>query len=183
MATDYCIRKLTSADCEAYEDFATSHPSALLYQSLPYIELIAELTGGEQQTMLAFDPMEKLCGVLPLLSKKGSLGTVYNSLPYYGSNGGALGLSAEVEQALQQAYNRLATSPEVAASTWVHNPLQPTPEETAIAHNLTDYRIGQFTRIAYDSDHEEKLMHSFHYKTRNMVRKAMKSGFSVSEEK
>ena len=32
----------------------------------------------------------KLCGVLPILSKNGEFGDVINSLPYFGSNGGII---------------------------------------------------------------------------------------------
>jgi lipid II:glycine glycyltransferase (peptidoglycan interpeptide bridge formation enzyme) len=51
-----------------------------------------------------------------------------------------------------------------------------------IEHNLEDFRISQVTPIAFQKDHEHQLMSSFHYKTRNMIRKARKNDIHVKVE-
>jgi len=182
MTDNFFVRELTHADKKAYEVFTSSQPNALLYHSLPYLEMVSQLAGGDQNTLLAFDSQKNLCGVLPLLSRTASLGTIYNSLPYYGSIGGTLASSKRAEHALFDAYNGLITSSNAAAATLVSNPLLPMPNKSRIAHNITDFRIGQFSTIAHDTDHAEKIMQSCHHKTRNMIRKGTKSGFSISEE-
>jgi len=177
---DRRVARMTPADEPAYGRFVEAHPHAMLYHSLPYVKLIAELTGSEQETLLSFDPAGELNGVLPALSKVGPHGRVINSLPYYGSNGGALAADAPSAADLVRAYNRLAVADDVAAATLVGNPLTPPDSAGGIAHTLTDYRIGQFTDIAHAGHHAEALMQSYHHKTRNMVRKAQKSGLRVS---
>ncbi len=48
-----------------------------------------------------------------------------------------------------------------------------------LMHGIIDERVGQFTLLPQQEDVEESLMQSFHYKTRNMIRKAQKVGVSV----
>ena len=49
-------------------------------------------------------------------------GRVYNSLPYYGSNGGILADSQEVYWELESFYNAMASEQATMASTIVGNP-------------------------------------------------------------
>jgi len=182
MANMYQVRKLQSSDEASYANFVDRNKGSLLFQSLSYLKLIRELTSSKQETLLAVDQEETIKGVLPLLSATGKFGTVYNSLPYYGSNGGIIGQDDEAVKILLQSYNDLVRSTETAASTLIENPLQTPLSEDSINHSLLDSRIGQFTNINHSSNRDEKMMESFHYKTRNMVRKAQKSGFSIEIE-
>ena len=178
----YQVRKLQTSDESSYASFVDHNKDSLLYQSLSYLKIIRELTSSEQETLLAFDREGNIKGALPLLSATGKFGRVYNSLPYYGSNGGIISQDDDAFKALLQSYNDLVSSSETAASTLIENPLQNRLLQNSITHSLLDSRIGQFTDINYSSNIDEKLMESFHYKTRNMVRKAQKSGFSIEVE-
>ena len=95
MANMYQVRKLQSSDEASYANFVDRNEGSLLFQSLSYLKLIRELTSSKQETLLAVDQEETIKGVLPLLSATGKFGTVYNSLPYYGSNGGIIGQDDE----------------------------------------------------------------------------------------
>jgi lipid II:glycine glycyltransferase (peptidoglycan interpeptide bridge formation enzyme) len=66
----------------------------------------------------------------------------------------------------------------MAASTIIENPLSPHGEDEFV-YDLLDERIGQLTPLPLDGNEEAALMQSFHYKTRNMVRKAAKLGVEV----
>ncbi len=176
------IRRFAGADGQAYASYVEHHEHAMLYHSLPYVQLIAGLTTSRNDTLLSFDADGRLNGVLPVLSKDGPIGRVINSLPYYGSHGGPLASTAEAEAALVGAYNELACSQDVAAATMVGNPMAGPGPRTNVAHTLTDYRIGQFTTLDYERNHADALMASFHHKTRNMVRKSRKGGMSVAVE-
>jgi len=90
MANTYKVRKLQSSDEASYANFVDRSEGSLLFQSLSYLKLIRELTSSQQETLLAVDKEGSIKGVLPLLSVTGEFGTVYNSLPYYGSNGGLI---------------------------------------------------------------------------------------------
>ncbi len=175
------VAPITAADEAAYGAYVAAHPDAMLYHSLPYVQMIAGLTAARNDTIVSCDSDGNINGVLPVLSKDGPLGRIVNSLPYYGSNGGPLASTPAVESALVDAYNELARSEAVASATMVGNPLAAAPRED-VAQTLTDHRIGQFTTLAYVARHADALMESFHHKTRNMVRKSLKSGLTVRVE-
>lgn len=163
---------------QQFKSYIEKHPESMFFQSNSYIKLISELLEAEEEHLIYLEE-GIIKGVFLLLSKKGCFGKVYNSLPYYGSNGCSLADSFEIENQLIKAYNELIIKDDVAASNCIENPLIQRSLNELIKHNETDYRIGQFTRIAFNDNIEKSLMDSFHYKTRNMVRKAMKSDLQV----
>jgi hypothetical protein len=175
------IVPINSLDESKYHDFVLSHQEALLYHSLPYLKMLISMIGGENATLVAVDKSHVIRGVLPIIGKKGFLGYVLNSLPYYGSNGGLLVEEPMAAKYLVQAYNQLILSQDVCSATIVSNPLSAT-SLSEVLYSAQDHRIGQFTAIAYEQDHAQNLMQSFHSKTRNMVRKALKLGIETREE-
>ncbi len=174
------VVRMTPQDETAYDAFVAAHPEAMLYHSLPYVRMIASITGGEQETLLAVDDGGTVRGVLPLLAKSGPLGRVINSLPYYGSHGGVLAETPAAGRALTDAYNALLAGDGLCSATVIGNPLAAMP--AGLRHSVTDYRIGQFTRIEFEDRHAERLMQAYHQKTRNMVRKGERSGVETDEE-
>ena len=172
------IETLQPSHLEAYDRFVGKQPDGMLFQSVRYLSLLSELTAGKQNTLLAFDGAGEVAGALPMMALDGPCGRVLNSLPFYGSNGGVLGAAAGARHALTEAYNELVAEPGVAAATLIGNPLSDV-DYTALRYDLKDERIGQFTPIAFPGSHADALMGSFHYKTRNMIRKAQKLGVEV----
>lgn len=166
---------------EAYEEFLLADERTLLYQSSRYMGFLQELLACEQRTLLALDQQNRIVGALPLMSQEGPFGQVINSLPYYGSNGGIVAKDVDVQQALIAAYNEQTSRNGVAASTLIENPLFEV-DYSSVDVDLRDERIGQFTPIAHSQNHADALMEQFHYKTRNMVRKAEKLGIKVRVE-
>jgi len=171
------IEILTPKTYEHYERFLLAFECSLLYHSTKYKELLETLLGCESYYLMAVDK-DDIKGVLPLMKAEGLYGTVYNSLPFYGSHGGVLSHDGEIHRALVREYNTLVSKDNVAGGTLIGNPFFPTDYET-ITHNVTDSRIGQWTPIGYEDNPEEELMQSFHSKTRNMVRKAIKSNVTA----
>lgn len=164
---------------DKYEKFVNDVDGSMLYHSLKYRDLLVQLLAIEATYIIAIDQNE-VVGVLPIMIKNGKYGKVVNSLPFYGSNGGILALNDDVFQSLINYYNvEINSSSLIAAATIISNPLLSNHDYSKIKSNLTDSRIGQFTNIAFESDFEENLMNSFHYKTRNMIRKSMKFGMEI----
>ena len=162
---------------QKYTDFLKEIEGALLYHSIAYRNLLLELLQCESEYYIAVEN-EKVCGVLPLLKKKGAYGWVYNALPFYGSNGGILTTEERILRALIDKYNQIITVQDVASATMISNPLVKA-DLTKAKHDLVDERIGQFTKLDYPGDKAESLMSAFHQKTRNMIKKALKSGVDV----
>jgi hypothetical protein len=163
---------------ERYEAFLMARSESLLYQSWRYQSLLLDLLGCRQQSLIVLNSHDNVLAALPLMAMDGPMGTVLNSLPFYGSNGALIGEDQAARAELLVAYRKMVQAPGIAASTLIENPLAPGGAD-GLAHDLTDDRIGQLTPLPPGADHEATLMRSFHYKTRNMVRKAEKLGVEV----
>lgn len=174
-----CI-PLTENWYEEYNNFVHNHPGSMFFHTIKYKNLLQLVLGVQDNYLLAINDKEHIEAVLPLMSKHGSLGKIVNSLPFYGSNGAVLASNDIAWRFLKNCYDaKIAGSSEVAATTLITNPLLTTDNYENIKHNINDYRIGQFTKIGFHESHEEHLMNLFHYKTRNMVRKAQKQNLEV----
>lgn len=172
------IQRLSPGLASSYESFLLAHSETLLYHSWRYQQMLVDLLSCEQETLVALDNQQNVVGALPLMSKNGQYGKVYNSLPYYGSNGSLIGNLPQVRSELLQAYQSIVKREDVAASTLIDNPLSPMAKNE-IPFHFIDQRIGQFTPLTAADRVEDSLMLSFHSKTRNMVRKAQKLGVTV----
>src|SRR5918993_2475233 len=162
---------------EACDRFLLSHPSSLFYSSSKYRRFLLELLGCEDETLVAVDG-GVVRGVLPLLSLRGEKGRVYNSLPYYGSNGGIVVDSPAMCSELVKAYNAIAVSQETLAATIIDHPIAP-QVCSDLRHNYTDQRIGQFTDIAIQDNHREEILARIESRARWSVKKATHHGVSV----
>lgn len=174
------LKVMDQSDEQKYRSFITTMPHALFYHGWEYMELCKGFIGCTDHYLLAINNENNIEGVLPLLYKEGSFGRVYNSLPFYGSNGGVLANDQECFNFILDNYNSFIEYTDLAASTVITNPLRPADNYEGIVANFKDYRIGQFSSILFSDDHENKLMESFHYKTRNVIRKAVKERVQVS---
>ena len=187
------ISLFQDGDTEEYEQFLQSVDTALLFGSLIYRRLLqAELQHSEPVYIIARNA-NRIVGVLPaFLGRNARHGDVLNSLPYFGSNGGAIvsesGKGALnpnlIQRALIEAFHALARERGVVTSTLVTNPLTTdlSVYESDSARDLRDERIGQLTplpQVSAGVDVAESLMAVYHSKTRNAIRKAQKSGLQV----
>ena len=168
------INILTSNSLDEYENFISQDPNTLLYHSKKYINFVSELLKCPKMIFLAIDKNKNIVAALPLIFKEGKYGKVYNSLPYYGSNGGITSNRNDATFALIKELNKLSKLSDTASITIVENPLSDI-KYTNFNFNLIDTRIGQFTMLPKDLSDENELLKLFHGKTRNVIRKANKS--------
>ena len=95
MTTTFSIlrsdRDRNEAD-NAYQLFLDSynHKNRLFYYSLEFRELLIRTLNCSAIYLTALDLSGNPIGILPLCYKRSSLGVVYNSLPFFGPNGGIL---------------------------------------------------------------------------------------------
>jgi hypothetical protein len=123
--------------------FATSHPEGLIYYTPVFRDYIARLLGARSLGRLALEE-GRIVGVMPLLALDGAYGTVINSLPFFGSNGGVLASTVDAELALYKEYERLASAAGVAVSVWISHPFMEIPPP---CHDYQDERIAQWTDL------------------------------------
>jgi hypothetical protein len=152
---------------------------SLLYYSLAYKSFLQDLLGCEAEYWIVRDG-DRVTGVLPLMWREGPFGRVINSLPYYGSHGGAVATTPEAACALTEKYNELTSAPDVLASTWICHPLR--HSELRPRHSFVDERIGQFTSLEWaSSDVESGMRAAIDGSARRNIRKAENSGVSVRQ--
>lgn len=163
----------------AYERFLCARPNRLLYASLRYRALLKALLHCEDEYLLAVNG-GRIEGVLPLMKLKVASKVVYNSLPYYGSNGGVSANSAAAAQMLVQAYNERIARPEVAAATIVPNPFEPAVEGYRKTHE--DVRIAQWIDLQPSDADLDTFLARIDSSARRNVRKAIAEGVAVSVE-
>ena len=162
-----------------YKNFLISCDHSLFYYSVQYKDFLEDLLECESKYLLAYDG-DKILGVLPLMIQEGSFGTVINSLPYYGSNGGIISHSSKASQYLTAQYNNIISQPDILSSTIVENPLNSYVSD--IKYNSMDKRIGQFTTIKCAQNFEEETFKIISGNKRNEIRRAQKHGVQVAEE-
>lgn len=156
-------------------------PNSLIYQSPVFLDFLCNILGARNDSVVLCSEDGAVRGGIPLLTLEGPKGMVVNSLPFFGSNGGIIAEDPGAASILNDWYNTFAKGTNIASSTLVSGPFDTESFYRGVAHNRTDSRIGQFSHIGFGQDFET-LMRGFHYKTRNMIRKAEKSGVNVSKD-
>lgn len=165
-----------------YDYFLLKNKNNLFYASSKYLLFLEKILDCKTHVLIV-KVDDSIIACLPLMFKDGNLGRVYNSLPFYGSNGGIISDSESATSLLLKKYNEITSEDNVASSNYIENPLNKIILENAINYNEEDFRIGQFTPLNLDNPNElenkDLLMQSLHAKTRNHIRKAIKSDVTV----
>jgi hypothetical protein len=171
----------------AYGDFLLSCPSAMLYHSLAYRRFLRDFlpSNAEDHYLLAFENGQ-LVGALPTFLIDGPLGAVLNSLPCFGSHGSLLlsqDANPETASFLANSLKDLCNTRSIAFATVIDTPLIANEEhfQRALGFQYHDQRIGQITTLPQEKEVEkinESLLALYHQKTRNIVRKALRSGLA-----
>ena len=80
-----------------YERFILSFKGGSFFYSLKYKCFLEELLSCESSYYIALED-DQILAVYPMMAKSGKFGTVYNSLPFYGSHGGILSNSGSLQK-------------------------------------------------------------------------------------
>ena len=176
------IRKYTFRDALVYQDFIDSFQDIyLFYAQRTYIDSLIQTFECEEETLI-YEEEGEIKGVLPLLSKLGSFGKVYNSLPFYGSHGGVIAKTNVVSQIIYDHILSPSFGDGKKGLIMIsENPFYPIHTSINLPSNLIiENRIIQVTPLE-ELTTEESLMSILHSKTRNMVRKSLNVGFTLIE--
>ncbi len=182
------IELLDEQHWQTYDAFLKKNQHSLLFASNRYRLLLKEFLQAEDYYLLLLNDTNDILGALPLFIKYNDrFGPIVNSLPFYGSNGAIIASDGEsgVRNELIRSYRSFLEEIDCAVATLITSPFEQQPEEyeRLLLPTFTDKRIGQLTPLPIDNDTiDEQLMSMYHQKTRNLVRKAIKSGLVVSSE-
>ncbi len=160
-----------------YEEYLLTHSSSLFYSSLKFRNFISHLLECEPIYLLAMDK-EEVKGVLPLMRKNGELGYVYNSLPYYGSNGGIIADDDKTADELLKHYMVLASDEKVLSATIISNPLT-NSFNVEYQFDEKDERIGQLTPLENSDDFETSFFSRIDSTARRNIKKAIAKNFKI----
>ncbi|MEW6096962.1 MAG: peptidoglycan bridge formation glycyltransferase FemA/FemB family protein [bacterium] len=171
------IEVLTENLFEDYKNFLLNNTGALFYYSLNFKNFLVNLLNCKNDYIISIENGE-IKGVLPLMFIDGEYGRVYNSLPFFGSNGGIISSSRESYDLLIKEYNSIITDTQVGASTIISNPLIECNYED-IKYDLTDIRIGMLTNLKFKQNHEEMILTEIDSTARRNINKAINSNIIV----
>ncbi|MBT5715965.1 MAG: peptidoglycan bridge formation glycyltransferase FemA/FemB family protein [Opitutae bacterium] len=176
------IERIDGCGDDELKDYVLSNPRSLLYSSPDYLRLISEHLNAESGWLVARNARE-IQGVLPVAKCNGSLGPVFNSFAYYGSNGAVVQRDADedAKTALIHAFYADAKDAGACSATIINNPLEQDGEFYAANanHDYLDERIGQITHFP-DSKEGDDLFAMFSNPRPRNIRKAIKDGVEVS---
>lgn len=175
------IEKLSESNSALYEKFVLDQENSFLYHSNGYRRLLREFLNAQDIYLLALDEQSNIVGVLPsFISTNGHYGTVLNSLPFYGSYGAVLSADMKARKKLLSAFEEFALNNNCISSTIITSPFENDLAlyEKDFTYHLRDYRIGQLTPL----DMHEELYHLIEPTARRNIKKATRSGVSVSWE-
>lgn len=167
---------------EEYEKYILQKEDSLIYVSVKYQKLLEKLLKDKSYYLVAKED-DHIVGVFPCFLRENSrYGNVLNSLPFYGSTGSIVCNSPKVREKLLAAYYQLAKDFHCVASTIITSPFE--GENMWYKKNtmpqFIDERIGQITFFPIgDGEESERLLNVIDGKTRNIVKKAQKSGVVV----
>jgi len=186
------VSELEEVHAEDLDSFLKEDADTLLYSSHAYLSLLKDYLKCSIKLLLVYKN-EKIIASFPLAFTSGKLGTVCNSLPFYGSNG-SMTVSSSLLEAdklncysllLQKALNVIKDNKSIA-STFITNPLQTGSNEylkSQFKYDFKDERIGQITYLNADKNNiEQSLLQLFDDPRPRNIRKAIKSGITVSAD-
>lgn len=175
-----CIETISNEEIYKY---LKTNPKTLLYTTPRYVSLIANHLNATQKWFLARRDGQ-LAGVLPCLVRDGALGPVYNSLAFYGSNGGVVQSSADkaAKIAIVNEFYDVANYNGACSATIVNNPLELDGGfyDQAINFDSKDERIGQITHLDAITSPEQLLKIFMDPRPRN-IRRALKEGIEIKK--
>jgi len=163
-------------DEQEWDSFIRTSRGAVIYHSLAYRNLLVEHLGCAAEYLVARQGGE-IRGVLPIMWTADPGERVMNSLPFYGSHGGIIAASLEIERALMDAWNARATDASTLAATMVANPFLECHSQRPV-YGLTDERISQVTPLPSGASAAE-IVALISREARDNVRRAERRGVSV----
>ena len=179
------IRDLDASLEDEYSAFMRRNPSFMIYGTLEFRAFLQRVSGGTARYLAAVDRGRVVGGLPMFTARHPHWGDIVNSLPWYGSHGGCL-LDATadggVRARLLKRYAQLIAEFDVRFATMI-----PSPDESAhideyrdaLHPQTTDQRISQVSVLPGPTgDIERQLEQMCRQKTRNLIRKALKQGFT-----
>ena len=156
-------------DFSVYNNFVNEVEHSMLYHTVPYLKLVSEVLDCEI-VIYVWEEGHQVKAACPWLVKEGIYGKIFNSLAYYGANGGILSINHDFKERLEFKMMKEIES-ESAGFAYISNLFSKNLLEDKECRNIE--RLAQISELPA-SNEEDKVMEPIHSKTRNMIRKGLK---------
>lgn len=174
------VELLTSEREKAYSEFLLKYDCSLFNASLIFRDFIRTLCPDVLPYYFIVIEGEEIIGALPSFMKKGPLGPVLNSMPWFGANPGIISNDDQVTMMLLQAFNNTAKWTGCFSSTLISPPNQSQDLYEIFFDDkevFAEPRIGLITELPQFKGGEQfasSLLKDMHQKTRNQIIKSVK---------
>jgi hypothetical protein len=174
------ITTVVGAGSDEFREYILRNPHTLIYSEPRFVKLVADHLEARCAWLVSRRD-GAITGLLPFLVKSGPLGPVFNSLAYYGSNGGVIQVdhNTNSKAALVEAFYAMAADSKAASATIISNPLESCADfyDSCAGHDCRDERIGQITHLPASA---EDLTARFDDPRPRNIRRAIKEGITVT---
>ena len=161
--------------------FLLEHSKSSIYYSYEYNKLLSNYLSAQINYIYA-DEKDEIIALLPFLSKDGPLGTVYNSLAYYGSNGGVIGhkIGSKIIISMIKKFYEIAKLNNVFSATIITNPIFRDYKiySDLNLHDFKTKRIGQITQLK----NKNNILDYFESSGRRNINKALRNKITVNSD-
>ncbi len=175
------IEYIKTAGDDSFADYVRLNTNSLLYSTPRYMTLIAKHLNAQPGWLIA-KRENKMVGMLPFIKKNGDLGPVFNSLAYYGSNGGVVQNKKddEAKATLIRSFYTMANEEKAASATIITNPLEQDSDFyfKNAQYDHIDKRIGQITHFPKFITPDDLITLFKDPRPRN-IRKALREGIVI----
>lgn len=174
------VTTISGAGGSELREYVLRNPRTLAYAEPRFLGLIAEHLEAHCSWLVA-RRKGVIIGLLPFLVKDGPLGPAFNSLAYYGSNGGVIQAENDIDSkaALVDAFYAMAAGAGAVSATIITNPMEGDSEfyDAYAGHDYRDVRIAQITHFPAQA---KDLLSSFEDPRPRNIRRAIKEGVTVA---
>lgn len=147
--------------------------SSTFYQSSKHLKFLEQILQVNAKFIVAKENNE-LIGVMPIFCKESKLGTVVNSLPFFGSYGGVISEKMEAKKNILDFLNKYNKEKDILASVIISNPFE-SPDIYDKYYKFIDKVERIIQCVNLKNNLEKNLWKNFEQRVRRSIRKAKKN--------
>jgi len=172
---------INSIDYNEYDDLVNNTNYSTFYHSKNHIKFLESILGIKPNFITVKEDNE-LVGVMPYFEKKEEYGIIINSLPFFGSYGGAISNNSNVVEKLVEELNLVNKENDVLSSVIIENPFNNKNEiyEKKFIFHTSEERLIQSTVLENKTDGE--IWNDLEKRVRWSIKKSEKNHIKILTE-
>jgi len=166
-------------DKNGYTDFLETTNSTF-YHTIKHLNFLEDLLHLTAKFIIV-EEKSTIKGILPFFIKESPVGSIVNSLPFFGSYGGTLSNSEDVTKLLLAEFNQFVRKNNILSTTIITNPFIENSSiyEKYFQHSIVEKRRIQCINLKNFT--VDTLWESFEQRVRRSIRKSLKENIEFSK--